>query len=71
MKALVMQQQATAIAKPRPMTTLLRALEKLAAPHVREKLASGVFRLVDEFNGLDRLDRAELDETDEDVIVAR
>jgi hypothetical protein len=38
---------------------------------MRERLASGVFRLVDEFAGIDRLDRTELDETDEDSLPAR
>jgi hypothetical protein len=48
----------------RPMATaLLRALERFAAP---QKIASGVFRLVDEFAGIERLDREELDETDSD-----
>ena len=30
------------------------------------RLASGVYRFVDEYAGLERLDRAELDETDAD-----
>jgi hypothetical protein len=71
MKATVMQQQTANATRPRPVTALLRAFEKLAVRDMREKLASGVFRLVDEFNGIDRLDRAELDETDEDVIPTR
>lgn len=33
---------------------------------LRRRRASGVFRSKDEFAGLERLDRAELDETDED-----
>jgi len=67
-----MQQQTATIAKHRPVTTaILRALEKLAVREMRERLASGVFRLVDEFAGIDRLDRTELDETDEDSLPAR
>jgi hypothetical protein len=33
---------------------------------LRRRRASGIFRSTDEFAGLERLDRAELDETDED-----
>lgn len=47
-------------ARPAPATILRAALERLAAR------GSGVFERFDEFRGLDRLDRAELDETDED-----
>ncbi len=32
---------------------------------VRRRAASGVYRFVDEYAGLERLDRAELDETDD------
>jgi len=62
----VMQQEtATAAARNRrPMAAIVRALERFAVP---EKLSSGVFRLVNEFAGIDRLDRTELDETDDDL----
>lgn len=58
----------------------LQTLERLAAaanttshssaPSVAggapRRLASGIYRFVDEYAGLERLDRIELDETDED-----
>jgi hypothetical protein len=48
----------------------LRALDRLAlavAPSAFvARHASGVYRMGDEFAGLERLDRVELDETDED-----
>ncbi|MGO8996440.1 MAG: hypothetical protein ACLQVI_24255 [Polyangiaceae bacterium] len=47
----------------------LRSLDRITpdvAPAPRApRLASGVYRMGDEFAGLERLDRAELDETDE------
>jgi hypothetical protein len=46
--------------RPDPAAILRAALERLAAR------GSGVFERFDEFKGLDRLDRAELDETDDD-----
>jgi hypothetical protein len=47
----------------RPSERALHALERFAPKERR--IASGIYRSVDEFAGLDRLDRAELDETDE------
>jgi hypothetical protein len=45
---------------------ILQTLDRLRAGEPRRaRTASGVYLAVDEFAGLDRLDRAELDETDE------
>ena len=50
----------------RPSTdAMLHTLERLGAKRPEPRTASGIYRSVDEFAGLDRLDRAELDETDE------
>jgi len=63
-----MQSQLAQVAK-RPVTkAFLRAIDRFS---VRERLPSGVFRLVDEFAGIDRLDRIELDETDDDLLPPR
>ena len=42
----------------------LRTLDRLGA-NAGPRTASGIYRAVDEFAGIERLDRAELDETDE------
>ncbi len=62
MRATVMQSMnaTTPRTRPDPAAILRAALERLAAR------GSGVFERFDEFKGLDRLDRAELDETDDD-----
>jgi hypothetical protein len=39
----------------------------MRAPYESAQHESGVYTTVDEYAGLDRLDRAELDETDEDA----
>jgi hypothetical protein len=65
MKATAMQQMDATLPKPRRApAAILRALERLSA---RESArGSGIFEKSDEFAGLEALDRAELDETDED-----
>jgi hypothetical protein len=62
MRATAMQSMhaTTPKTRPDPAAILRAALERLAAR------GSGVFEKFDEFKGLDRLDRAELDETDDD-----
>ncbi len=54
--------------KRQPTRRALTALEQLSQhlPSAPRRIGSGVFRsAVDEYAGLERLDRAELDETDE------
>ncbi len=58
------QTDATSPENRPPQAAILRALERLSARESRR--GSGVFERVDEFAGLERLDRFELDETDED-----
>jgi hypothetical protein len=44
---------------------ILRTLDRLGGAKAEPRTASGVYRSFDEFAGVERLDRAELDETDE------
>jgi hypothetical protein len=67
-------------AKDAVLRALERLVPDASAPHgtapqsggaplragLRRRHASGIFRAKDEFAGLERLDRAELDETDDD-----